>query len=67
MYFKEGDHILEIYWEMSGVPAYDVLISLPEIQKWTCPVGEQIPPQKKNDIIGGLRNCLSAMKIRPDF
>src|SRR5881227_2216634 len=67
VYYREGDQILEIYWEMSGVPEYDVLISLSEIQKWTRPDGLPIPPQKKDQLISGLKDFLLARKIRPDF
>jgi hypothetical protein len=67
VYYREGDQILEIYWEMSGVPQYDVLISLSEVQKWTSPDGLPIPSQKKDQIVSGLKDFLLARKIRADF
>jgi hypothetical protein len=67
VYYREGAQILEIYWEMSGVRQYDVLISLSEIQKWTRPEGASISPEKKQQIITGLKDFLAAKKIRPDF
>jgi hypothetical protein len=67
VYFKEQDKILEVYWEMSGVPQYDVLISTWEIQKWTFPSQEIIPEEARKRIISGLRDYLISQKIRPDF
>jgi hypothetical protein len=67
VYFREGDQILEIHWEMSGVPKYDVLISLSDIQNWTRPAGAIIPAQKKEYILNELKKFLLAKRIRPDF
>jgi hypothetical protein len=67
MYYREGNQILEIYWEMSGVPEYDVLISPSEIQTWTRPAGLVISSQKKFQIVDGLRKFLQASKIRADL
>jgi hypothetical protein len=67
VYYKEAEQILEIYWEMSGVRQYDILISLSEIQKWTRPEGAAISAEKREQIITGLKEFLLAEKIRPDF
>lgn len=67
VYYREGDQILEIYWEMSGVPQYDILISLSEIRNWTTPERTAIPGEKRDQIISGLKDFLVASRIRPDF
>ena len=67
VYYREGEQILEIYWEMSGVPQYDILISLSEIRNWTTPARLAIPSDKRDQIIGGLKDFLLASRIRPDF
>ena len=67
VYYREGEQILEIYWEMSGVPRYDILISPSEIGNWTTPGGLAIPSLKRDQIISGLKEFLLASKIRPDF
>jgi hypothetical protein len=67
IYYKEGEQVLEIYWEMSGVRQYDILISLSDIQISTRPEGEPIPTQKKEQITKGLKEFLLAKKIRPDI
>jgi len=67
VYYREGERVLEIYWEMSGVPEYDILISLSEIRNWTTPEAVLIPSDKRDQIISGLKEFLVASRIRPDF
>ena len=67
VYYRDGDHVLEIYWEMSGVPQYDILIAPLEITKWTSPADRPIPPEKRQQIIDGLKTYLLAQKIRADI
>ena len=67
VYYREGEQILEIYFEMSGVPQYDILISLSTVRDWTIPQRLPIPPQKRDQIISGLKDFLLASRIRPDF
>jgi hypothetical protein len=67
VYYREGNHVLEIYWEMSGVPQYDILIAPLEIIRWTSPADQPIPPEKRRQIVDGLKSYLLARKIRPDI
>jgi hypothetical protein len=67
VYYREGELILEIYFEMSGVPQYDILISLSEVRNWTMPQQSPIPAHKRDQIISGLKDFLLASRIRPDF
>lgn len=67
VYFREDDRVLEIYWEMSGVPEYDILISPLEITSWTRPEDQLIPPEQRQQIVDGLRSFLLAKRIRSDF
>ena len=34
IYFRRDDHVLELYWEMSGVDDYDILLSLEGVRRW---------------------------------
>lgn len=67
VYYREGDHVLEIYWEMSGVPEYDILIAPLDVTKRTSPADQPILPAKREQIVSGLRTYLLARKIRPDI
>jgi hypothetical protein len=67
VYYREGEQILEIYFEMSGVPQYDILILLSEVRNWTMPQPLLIPSHKWDQIISGLKDFLLASRIRPDF
>ncbi len=67
VYYKESNHVLEIYWEMSGVPEFDILISPLEIREWTVPPGCPISPEKQKEIVAGLGKFLVASKVRADI
>jgi hypothetical protein len=64
VYYREGDKLLELYWEMSGVDAYDILLSLNGLREWALPQVEPVEPAKQNEILGALQSWLDANKIR---
>jgi|GEM_PF-1919742 len=67
IYYKEGARILEIAWEMSGVPQYEILIAPLRMEAWTYPVPEAISEEKKAEIMTGLREFLRMRQLRADF
>jgi hypothetical protein len=64
IYYREGARVLELYWEMSGVNEYDVLLSLKGLREWALPHVESIEPAKQEEILAALRSWLSANKVR---
>ena len=39
--YKSDDKNLEIYWEMSGVPEYDMLLAPVDLREWKLPQGRK--------------------------
>ena len=37
IYYREGEKVLELYWEMSGVPEYDILLNTFGLRTWIWP------------------------------
>jgi hypothetical protein len=64
IYYREGDKLLELYWEMSGVDEYDILLSLEGLRAWALPDVEPIEPAKQEEILAALRSWLPANKVR---
>jgi hypothetical protein len=64
VYYREGDKLLELYWEMSGVDEYDVLLSLNGLREWALPDVEPVDPAKQEEILAALRSWLAANKVR---
>ncbi|MEO7779636.1 MAG: hypothetical protein ABIY63_19080 [Fibrobacteria bacterium] len=47
IYYREGDKILELYWEYSGVDERGLLLGARGLKQWFYPVIEPIPPDKQ--------------------
>ena len=58
---------LEIYWEMSGVPQYDILVAPLNLKQWKIPADEAIPRTKQREILEGLRSWLKSQGKRADI
>jgi hypothetical protein len=67
IYFKEGDKIMELYWEMSGVPQYNILLSLAGLSEWALPSVVPIATEKQVEILAKLRGWLDANNIRAEL
>lgn len=65
VYFKSGEKVLDLFWEMSGVDHYDILLLPWDLSKWTHPV-EPIPKDERDRIMDGLEEFLKKKKIRSD-
>lgn len=66
VFYKRDEHILEIYWEMSGVPEYDILLSTEEIRYWKYPHKEEVADMERDQIVGALESWLRKENLRSD-
>jgi hypothetical protein len=64
--YRREARILELYWEMSGVPEYDILLWLEDARTWTHPEKEKIEPDERAQIVKELEVWLWKKKIRSD-
>ncbi|HEX3698503.1 MAG TPA: hypothetical protein VH374_24230 [Polyangia bacterium] len=58
IYFREGDHVLELIYEISGTSDQDILISADGLTKWIVPDGEPIAQNKQQQIADLLKDWL---------
>jgi hypothetical protein len=64
---KSGNNSLEIGWEMSMFPQFDLSLAHLELQEWHDPKGEKIPRETQLDILYALRGWLQQQKIKTDI
>lgn len=64
--YRRGEHILELYWERSGSPEYDILISLDDLRTWKYPQVEVVSVNERNTIIEELRLWLAEKRLHTD-
>lgn len=64
IYLRNGARILELYWEVSGVADYDILLSLAGLRQWVLPPAEPIEVEEWAAIQAKLRDWLSTRNIR---
>lgn len=67
IYFKEDEKIMELYWEMSGVPQYDILLSLGGLSEWALPSVEPTDHDKQVEILAKLKAWLEANTLRAEL
>jgi hypothetical protein len=67
IYFKEDRHMLEVYWEMSGVPQYDFLLSREGLGEWCYPEVAKVTSIRQTEILADLRAWLRERKMRTDL
>jgi hypothetical protein len=65
--FEKGGHNLDICWEMSGSPEYDILLAPIDLQKWNKPIGKDIPRAEQFEILNELRLWLKGQNIKTDL
>jgi hypothetical protein len=56
IYYREGNRVLELYWEMSGIPEYDILLNVFGLGRWVWPSIEETPMADR----GRIRQALEA-------
>lgn len=66
VFYKRDERILELYWEMSGVPEYDILLSTEEIRFWKYPQEEKIENPERDQIVRSLELWLRKENLRSD-
>ena len=64
LYFIEKGKFCEIYFELSGVSQYDILVFFDEISEWCFPVKKEITDIEKEVIKEKLVNWLKIKKIK---
>lgn len=66
IYFRRGEHMLEIYWEVSAAEQFDILLLPLQVTHWHRPAGVLIPESESHDIIQALGRWLASQRIRSD-
>ena len=61
---SDGENIVEVGWEMSGSPHYDILLAPLDLRRWAS--GADIPRDIQHRILAELRAWLVGEKIRSD-
>jgi hypothetical protein len=67
IYFRRGERILELYYEISGDPAYDILLWQHSLSNWILPGPEPVPPEEQQAIRAELEQWLQANETRAHF
>ena len=64
IYYREEGRIMELYWEMSGVDEYDILLSLNGLREWALPHVEPVDSAKQKEILTDMQSWLVANNVR---
>ena len=56
--YHEGARNIEIYWEMSGTPGYDIAFLPLDLKEWADPKGVKIDKEHQIEILRNLRQWL---------
>ena len=67
IYFVDQGKTCEIYYEISGVKEYDILIWFDKLNEWILPHLEAINPIDKQRIKSELQKWLDSKKIRAEL
>lgn len=67
IYYIDNGKVLEIDWEISGVPKYDILLSFDDLTTWSIPENLSITPEDKAVIRLQFQEWLKKKKIRADL
>ncbi|AEW00139.1 hypothetical protein Niako_3845 [Niastella koreensis GR20-10] len=67
IYYIDNGRVLEISFEMSGVPQYDLLLFFDNIETWSIPKGEPLNMNDKTKIREQLLEWLKAKPIKTDL
>jgi len=62
---KKGNLVLEVDWEMSGVPDKDILLAPMDLTHWAS--GEAVAKAEQRTILEHLRTWLAGKKTRADI
>lgn len=67
IYYIDNGKVLEIGFEMSGVPQYDLLLFFDNIETWSIPEAEPLNLNQKKQIREQLLEWLETKRIRTDL
>ncbi len=65
--YRRGHRKVELYWERSGVPQYDIVFAPVDLRHWDEPKGEAIPRHEQIEILHKLRSWTRSQGIRSDI
>ena len=65
--YQSGDKKIEIYWEMSGVPEYDILLAPIDLKEWYNPKGVKIPLEVQMQILQELRSWFKEQNLKTEI
>jgi len=64
--YRESNRELAVYWERSGSPKYDILMS-PDFRSWSNAPNEYLSEEKQLSLLRALRSWLYARNRRSDI
>ena len=67
IYYIENGRVLEIDFEMSGVPQYDLLLYFDTLKGWTIPKNEPFAFKQQSEIKERLLDWLKSKRIKSDL
>ena len=66
-YYIDNGEVLEINFEMSGVPKYDILLNFDTLKGWTIPKDEPFVFKQQSEIKERLLDWLKSKRIKSDL
>jgi hypothetical protein len=66
-YVDNSNRVCECFYEMSGVPDYDILVSTKGLTEWFLPTKKRLAESEKNEIISKMKMWLAELKIKANF
>jgi len=67
IYFRRGSRVLELHYELSGDPGYDILLWNRQLSSWVLPEREPLTADEQRDVRAALERWLAANHTRALF
>jgi hypothetical protein len=67
IYYREGDRVLELYFEISGDPAYDISVATGGLAHWILPETEPLPLSRQHELRTAMESWLVSQNTRAHF
>ena len=64
---RKGSNVININWEMSGAPEFDILLAPLDLREWSSPIGISIDQSVQLQILSELRAWLMRNRIKTDI
>ena len=65
--YSNSGRSLDIYWEISAAPGYDILVAPLDLRRWRVPSDEAIPRAQQREILASFRSWLKSQGTRADI